>query len=124
MNHATRLCIFIGFAIVLSGCQQKTPSRAIQPEQLNQIAALVAGSHWTRDYCQRSDIPERQVLLRSAINQAEKRGWNIKHTATQTLTNIINQRYDALSMDSQSTSQKCVALNVALAPFLQKITSA
>lgn len=124
MNNSSRLFIFALSAIVLSGCQQNRQSPTFQPEQLNQLAALVAGSNWTRDYCQRSDIPDRQTLLRGAIHLAEKRGWNSKQIAPQTLNNTSHQRYDALTMDSQSTSQKCAALNVALAPFLQQVTSA
>ncbi|MRS18712.1 secretion protein [Enterobacteriaceae bacterium RIT692] len=121
MNNRTRICVFIFMAAALSGCQQHPPAAALQPQQLNQLSALVAGSNWTRDYCQRSDIPDQQTLMHGALNQAQKRGWNTAQIQPQMLNSAINQRYDALTRDNQTNAQKCAALNVAIAPFLNQM---
>lgn len=122
MKNTVRTLILPIAALILSACQQSPQSSSIQPQQLNQLSALVAGANWTRDHCQRHDIPQQQVLLRNAINQAKQRGWNTTKIEAPTIAGAINQRYDALTLDNQTTSQKCATLNVALAPFLQQIT--
>lgn len=124
MKNSVRALLFLTSALSLSACQQPSTLTAIQPQQLNQLSALVAGANWTRDYCQRNDIPQQQVLLREAMNQAKQRGWNTTQIAAPTIAGAINQRYEALNLDNQTTPQKCAALNIALAPFLQQITLA
>ncbi|MCW6031375.1 type II secretion system pilot lipoprotein GspS [Pantoea sp. JK] len=115
-------CVFVFLATALSGCQQLSPAQALQPQQLNQLSALVAGSNWTRDYCQRSDIPDQQTLMRGALGQAKNRGWNTAQIDPHELSNAINQRYAALTKDHQTNAQKCAALNVAIAPFLNQMS--
>lgn len=121
MTNRLRTCVFVFLVTALSGCQQRPPAQALQPQQLNQLSALVAGSNWTRDYCQRSDIPDQQTLMRGALGQAKTRGWNTTQIEPQMLSNAINQRYAALTKDNQTNAQKCAALNVAIAPFLNQM---
>lgn len=109
--------VFIGF---LSGCQ--SPPTAT-PVSVNQLAAVVAASNWTRINCARSDIPDETRLLRAALKVADVKSEGNHNISQQELLNEINQRFAALNNDGQNKAEKCSALNSALAPFLQQIKS-
>lgn len=115
------LCLSLA---VIGGCQQRQqPAKTLTAQNINQLAALIASAEWLRDSCQRSDIPPRSVIETTAVDMAKQRGWAISTLSQTQLNNAVEQRYLAISEDSEAMVNKCSQLNQAAAPFIQQAIS-
>ncbi|MGX5079616.1 type II secretion system pilot lipoprotein GspS [Enterobacter mori] len=117
MITAVRFILPASLALLLTACQHHSSSQSQRAVSMDQIATVVAASKWVKTHCDRSDIPDLDTLMRNALalGKIEK-----GQADSQALMQAVNGRYDAIDSDRQTRSQKCVALNASLAPFLQK----
>lgn len=118
MVSPVRFTLPVFFMLFLSACQSDPDPRTLSVTKLDQLATVVAASKWIKNYCDRSDIPDQETLIRNALTQGKISN---ARADEQALTLAINQRYDAIDKDTLSRSQKCAALNTSLATFLQTI---
>lgn len=72
----TSLCGAVAL-LLLAGCQQTAhkPAPPLQA-QLDHIASMLAGGHFLRVDCGRSEIPDDVKLQRTAMRAAQRRGWD------------------------------------------------
>lgn len=115
------LCLALSALFLLTACQQRPAPSVAQETQVQQLSALIAAANWLRDNCARSDIPDTQRVTAHALAQAQARGWNTRAIASPTLALAAEQRYQALSDDNQTPTEKCAALNASAVPFLQQL---
>ncbi|CAI0736966.1 type II secretion system pilot lipoprotein GspS [Serratia quinivorans] len=105
--------------VFLAGCQQTThqPSPPLQA-QLDKLSAMLAGSHFLRQNCGRTDIPDDVKLQRTAMRVAEHRGWDTHAAGYQQLPALAQARYLAILEDRQLLTDKCAAMNNRTANFV------
>ncbi|MFN1141294.1 type II secretion system pilot lipoprotein GspS [Serratia quinivorans] len=105
--------------LFLAGCQQKThqPPPPLQA-QLDRLSAMLAGSHFLRQNCNRTDIPDDVKLQRTAMRVAEHRGWDTQAPGYQQLPALAQARYLAILEDRQLLTDKCAVMNTHTANFV------
>ncbi|QDX29323.1 GspS family T2SS pilot lipoprotein variant OutS [Dickeya poaceiphila] len=110
----------------LSACQTSAPvknttsSRSTTSvpvnEQLNQLASLVAASKYLRMQCERSDLPDDSVMLKTAVKVAAQKGWDT--TRYQSLPQLSENLYQGLLKDGTPRNSQCSSFNRSMTPFL------
>ncbi|WP_261091817.1 type II secretion system pilot lipoprotein GspS [Serratia quinivorans] len=105
--------------LFIAGCQQKThqPPPPLQA-QLDRLSAMLAGSHFLRQNCNRTDIPDDVKLQRTAMRVAEHRGWDTQAPGYQQLPALAQARYLAILEDRQLLTDKCAVMNTHTANFV------
>jgi general secretion pathway protein S len=108
--------------ILITGCSTSSDNNDIlklNPQHQQQLAALIAGSEYLKENCQRSDIPTMEVLIETALSEAKKKKWSVNQTMVEALPidarNIINR----LNQDTTPVAQKCAYFNRSLATFIE-----
>lgn len=107
---------------LLTGCSLSTSDQGAslaQPQQVEQLATLVAASGFLRDNCQRSDVPEQSTLLKAALSQAKSKGWRVSGAAQQQLPAQAQSILADLNQDGTPLAEKCAYFNQQLAPFIE-----
>ncbi|HEN3639753.1 TPA: type II secretion system pilot lipoprotein GspS [Yersinia enterocolitica] len=117
-----RPCV-MGFVCIwlLTACQQRLNHP--QPDdgiQMQQLSALVAGSQYLKQDCNRSGIPEDKVLIETALYLAKNRGWSVGNNEYNQLNNKSHERYKALVQAESAHMQKCAQLEKLVSPFLDE----
>ena len=105
--------------LLLAGCQQKAhqpPPPAVT--QVEQLSALLAGGHFLRQNCARTDIPDDVKLQRTAMRIAQQRGWDTHAAEYRQLPARTQARYQVLMQDNTPLSDKCATLNQSTARFV------
>lgn len=110
-----QICSTIVLIFFLTGCQHPVKKSAppeqvkrILPEtQVSQLAAIVAGGIYLRERCEDLQIPEREALFSQVTSLAEKRGWDTRHNAYQTLLAQSDRLYQGLLSDTTPVSEQC-----------------
>ncbi|MHA0902000.1 type II secretion system pilot lipoprotein GspS [Enterobacter ludwigii] len=112
--------------LLLVGCQQtvnKSPV-PVASEQIKQLSALVAGGHYLQQQCKMNDIPDEDILLKTALNSARNRGWDTTVPAYQILAEQSQFRYNAILMDEgRENAAECSRLQLLLVDFLHAARS-
>ncbi|MFK3839641.1 MULTISPECIES: type II secretion system pilot lipoprotein GspS [Serratia] len=105
--------------LLIAGCQQKAhkPVPPLQA-QLDQLSTMLAGSHFLRQNCHRSDIPDDVKLQRTAMRVAEHRGWDTHAAGYQQLPAMAQARYLAVLEDRQLLTDKCTVMENRTANFI------
>lgn len=101
--------------LMLTGCQhsanqteQPVKTSVISPaEQVNQLAAMVAGGEYLRQQCKDTQVPEREALIVQVISLAQQRGWDTHNNAYQTLSSQSEALYQGLLSDVTPSSTQC-----------------
>ncbi|WP_431223442.1 type II secretion system pilot lipoprotein GspS [Serratia sp. L9] len=109
-------------AFLLTGCSQSTSGQGAflaQPQQVEQLATLVASSDFLRDNCQRSDIPASRKLITAALSQAKSKGWVLSRQAEQQIPTRAQRILADLAQDGTPRTEKCAYFNQHLAPFIE-----
>ncbi|QBC03381.1 type II secretion system pilot lipoprotein GspS [Enterobacter cloacae] len=118
--------VIVGISLLV-GCQQRTNQTTSAPTtdtQLEQLSALLAGSHFLRENCARADIPGDAQLYSAAMKSAAGRGWDTRQAQYQQLPTRTQQRYELLQQDTTSLAEKCATLNRSTARFIAEVQSA
>lgn len=109
-------------ASLLTGCSLSTSGQdapSSQPQQVEQLATLVASSGFLRDHCQRSDVPAEAKLNVAAHSQAKSKGWILNRIAEQQLAARAKSILTDLNQDGTPLAEKCAYFNQQLAPFIE-----
>lgn len=109
-------------ANLLTGCSLSTSGHEAtpaQPQQVDQLATLVASSAFLRGHCQRSDVPAEDKLIVAAHAQAKSKGWVLNGAAEQQLTARAKSILAELNQDGTPLAEKCAYFNQQLAPFIE-----
>ncbi|HIE1059907.1 TPA: type II secretion system pilot lipoprotein GspS [Serratia marcescens] len=114
----TSLCGAVAL-LLLVGCQQTAhkPAPPLQA-QLDHIASMLAGGHFLRVDCGRSEIPDDVKLQRTAMRAAQRRGWDTQAAGYRQLPALTQARYLTLQQDNQLLTEKCAALSRSTARFI------
>ncbi len=114
----TSLC-GVAALLLLAGCQQTAhqPAPPLQT-QLDHIALMLAGGHFLRVDCGRSDVPDDVKLQRTAMRAAQHRGWDTQAAGYRQLPALTQARYLTLQQDSQLLTDKCATLSRSTARFI------
>ncbi|XIF02609.1 type II secretion system pilot lipoprotein GspS [Serratia marcescens] len=94
----TSLC-GVAALLLLAGCQQTAhqPAPPLQA-QLDHIALMLAGGHFLRVDCGRSDVPDDVKLQRTAMRAAQHRGWDTQAAGYRQLPALTQARYLTLQL--------------------------
>ncbi|HAT3745597.1 TPA: type II secretion system pilot lipoprotein GspS [Serratia marcescens] len=105
--------------LLLAGCQQTAhkPAPPLQA-QLDHIALMLAGGHFLRVACGRSEVPDDVKLQRTAMRTAQHRGWDTHAAGYRQLPALTQARYLALQQDNQLLTDKCATLSRSTARFI------
>lgn len=105
--------------LLLAGCQQTAhqPAPPLQA-QLDHIALMLAGGHFLRVDCGRSDVPDDVKLQRTAMRAAQHRGWDTHAAGYRQLPALTQARYLTLQQDNQLLTDKCAMLSRSTARFI------
>lgn len=109
-------------ANLLTGCSSSTSEFNVtpaQPQQVDQLATLVASSGFLRDHCQRSDLPAETKLTVAAHSQAQSKGWGLNEAAKQQLAARAKSILTDLNQDGTPLAEKCAYFNQQLVPFIE-----
>ncbi|PYB19139.1 type II secretion system pilot lipoprotein GspS [Serratia marcescens] len=114
----TSLCGAVAL-LLLAGCQQ-TAHKPTPPLQapLDHIASMLAGGHFLRVDCGRSDVPDDVKLQRTAMRAAQHRGWDTQAAGYRQLPALTQARYLTLQQDNQLLTDKCTTLSRSTARFI------
>ncbi|HEI8865488.1 TPA: type II secretion system pilot lipoprotein GspS [Serratia odorifera] len=111
--------------LFLTGCAQ--PANKYSPlvanQQIKQLSALVAGSHYLRQQCKIGNIPDEDRLLNTALASAQRRGWDTQAPAYALLAEQSRARYDELIAEDTAESRPCSRLHLLLIDFLHAARS-
>ncbi|MBO1502431.1 MULTISPECIES: type II secretion system pilot lipoprotein GspS [Serratia] len=116
------LLSFVSCNILLTGCATSTQSNTdptLNGQHQQQLAALIAGSEYLKENCQRSDIPAMSVLTKTAISEAKKKQWPVDETLSDTLPTEARNIINRLNQDPTPVAQKCAYFNQSLATFIE-----
>jgi general secretion pathway protein S len=91
----------------------------LETQHQQQLAALIAGSEYLKENCQRSDIPAISVLTQTAISEAKKKHWPVSTAMTDTLPADARKIINRLNQDTAPIAQKCSYFNQSLAAFIE-----
>lgn len=106
---------------LLSGCQSSIPHKSVPPStQVTQLAAVIAGSEYLRDHCNKQGIASDESLYEQALRLAKTRGWDILQPDYLSLKNLAEERKRQLLDDPTTSEVKCLSLNSALGFFINK----
>ncbi|WP_261421174.1 type II secretion system pilot lipoprotein GspS [Serratia quinivorans] len=108
--------------LLLAGCSTSAGNNAnpmLENQHQQQLAALIAGSEYLKENCQRSDIPAISVLTQTAISEAKKKHWPVSTTMTDTLPADARKIINRLNQDTAPIAQKCSYFNQSLAAFIE-----
>lgn len=109
-------------AFFLIGCSQSNSGQGASlapPQQVEQLATLVASSDFLRDNCQRSDVPASMKLIAAALSQAKSKGWGLSGAAEQQIPTRAQRILADLNQDGTPLVEKCAYFNRHLAPFIE-----
>lgn len=109
-------------AALLAGCSQSTSGQGASlapPQQVEQLATLVAASGFLTDNCQRSDIPGEMKLVKAALLQAKSKGWVLSEATGQEVPTRARRILSDLNRDGAPLAEKCAYFNQHLAPFIE-----
>ncbi|MEG0868824.1 MAG: type II secretion system pilot lipoprotein GspS [Hafnia sp.] len=112
------------FLVGVAGCQQQPGSasqyKAVPPDiQLKQLSSVVAGTKYLKYKCNRSDLPDDNVILGGAARVAKQRGWDsVKQTDLLQQSEAL---YLSLIRDSTPEQMKCSSFNQRLVPFISEL---
>ncbi|HHL2560687.1 TPA: type II secretion system pilot lipoprotein GspS [Yersinia enterocolitica] len=107
---------------LLAGCQQPI-SKVAQPtaqQQIKQLSALVAGAHYLQKDCQRTDVPDKAVLVTTALKLATARHWDTRAPAYKLLGEHSQERYLALVKENSAEKSLCSELNLLMVDFVDE----
>lgn len=111
------------FLVGVTGCQQTystSQHKAVPPNiQLEQLSSVVAGTKYLKYKCNRSDLPDANVILRVADRVAKQRGWN--SVKQPDLLQHSEALYQRLIRDSTPEQMKCSGFNQRLVPFISEL---
>ncbi|WP_283603902.1 type II secretion system pilot lipoprotein GspS [Serratia proteamaculans] len=116
------LLSFVSCNILLTGCATSTQSNTdptLNGQHQQQLAALIAGSEYLKENCQRSDIPAMSVLTKTAISEAKKKQWPVDESLSDTLPTEARNIINRLNQDPAPVAQKCAYFNQSLATFIE-----
>lgn len=116
------LLSFVSCNILLTGCATSTQSNTdptLNGQHQQQLAALIAGSEYLKENCQRSDIPAMSVLTKTAISEAKKKQWPVDEILSDTLPTEARNIINRLNQDPAPVAQKCAYFNQSLATFIE-----
>ncbi|MEQ9859606.1 type II secretion system pilot lipoprotein GspS [Pectobacterium cacticida] len=115
--------------VTLAGCQQTgTPAHkgtvagqssavTVSPnDQLNQLSSLIAATRYLKLACNRSDLPDDETIVNTALTVAKQRDWNIANH--QALSQRSDSLYQGLLKDSTPKERQCSEFNRMLTPFI------
>ncbi|WP_145500656.1 type II secretion system pilot lipoprotein GspS [Yersinia bercovieri] len=108
--------------VLLVACQQPV-NKTIRPtaqQQIKQLSALVAGAHYLQKNCQRMEVPDEEVLVKTALNLAVSRHWDISVPAYKLLAEQSQQRYQALVKENDAEKPLCTELNLLMVDFVNE----
>lgn len=108
--------------VLLTGCQQpinKTAQPAAQ-QQIKQLSALIAGAHYLQKDCQRTDVPNEAVLVKTALKLAASRHWDTHVPAYKLLGEHSQERYLALVKENSAEKPLCSELNLLMVDFVDE----
>lgn len=108
--------------ILLTACQQPV-SKMTQPtaqQQIKQLSALIAGAHYLQKQCQRTDVPDEAVLVKTALKLAASRHWDTSVFAYKLLSEHSLERYQALVKENNTEKSLCVELNLLMVDFVDE----
>ncbi|WP_145932206.1 type II secretion system pilot lipoprotein GspS [Yersinia bercovieri] len=108
--------------VLLAGCQQPV-NKTIQPtaqQQIKQLSALVAGAHYLQKNCQRMEVPDEAVLVKTALNLAVSHHWDTRVPAYKLLGEQSQQRYQALVKENDAEKSLCTELNLLMVDFVDE----
>ncbi|MGM3226773.1 GspS family T2SS pilot lipoprotein variant OutS [Dickeya zeae] len=120
-----KVVLFGVCCLSLAACQTSAPvkntaSRSTTSlsvnEQISQLASLVAASKYLRVQCERSDLPDDSVILKTAMKVAAQKGWDT--TRYQTLPQLSENLYQGLLKDGTPKATQCSSFNRTMTPFL------
>ncbi|WP_219951589.1 GspS family T2SS pilot lipoprotein variant OutS [Dickeya zeae] len=120
-----KVVLFGVCCLSLAACQTSAPvkntaSRSTTSlsvnEQVSQLASLVAASKYLRVQCERSDLPDDSVILKTAMKVAAQKGWDT--TRYQTLPQLSENLYQGLLKDGTPKVTQCSSFNRTMTPFL------
>lgn len=72
---------------------------------------MLAGGHFLRVDCGRSDVPDDVKLQRTAMRAAQHRGWDTQAAGYRQLPALTQARYLTLQQDNQLLTDKCTTLS-------------
>ncbi|WP_145558560.1 type II secretion system pilot lipoprotein GspS [Yersinia mollaretii] len=122
MLSTTRKLSWLLPLILLAGCQQPM-NKTIQPtaqQQIKQLSALVAGAHYLQKNCQRAEVPDEAVLVKTALNLAASRHWDTRAPAYKLLAEQSQARYQALVKENETDKSMCTELNLLMVDFVDE----
>ncbi|MDN0112156.1 type II secretion system pilot lipoprotein GspS [Yersinia mollaretii] len=122
MLSTTRKLFWFLPLVLLTGCQQPM-NKTIQPtaqQQIKQLSALVAGAHYLQKNCQRAEVPDDAVLLKTALNLAASRHWDTRAPAYKLLGEQSQARYQALVKENETDKSMCTELNLLMVDFVDE----
>lgn len=108
--------------ILVTGCSTSTGNNEnpmLDTQHQQQLAALIAGSQYLKENCQRSDIPAISVLTKTAIAEAKKKKWSVNQRMTDALPDDARTIINRLNQDPAPVAQKCAYFNQSLATFIE-----
>lgn len=108
--------------VLLTGCQQPM-NKPVQPtaqQQIKQLSALVAGAHYLQKDCQRKDVPDEEVLVKTALKLATARHWDTGAPAYKLLGEHSRERYLALVKENSAEKSLCNELNLLMVDFVDE----
>lgn len=91
----------------------------LDTQHQQQLAALIAGSQYLKENCQRSDIPSISTLTKTAISEAKNKNWSVDAAMVDALPIDARKIINRLNQDATPVAQKCVYFNQSLAAFIE-----
>ncbi|CNL33603.1 type II secretion system pilot lipoprotein GspS [Yersinia proxima] len=122
MLSTTRKLSWLLPLVLLAGCQQPM-NKTVQPpaqQQIKQLSALVAGAHYLQKDCQRTDVPDEAVLVKTALKLAASRHWDTRAPAYKLLGEHSQERYLALVKENSAEKSLCNELNLLMVDFVDE----
>lgn len=122
LNRVKRITSLL-LMLAIAGCQQSpSPSKQTAVSlsaQLEQTASLVAATRYLKSGCNRSDLPDEQVILNVATRVAIEKGWiSLTREGIRKHSDVISER---LNRDSTLEQIKCSEFNRQLVPFISEL---
>ncbi|EKN4199681.1 type II secretion system pilot lipoprotein GspS [Yersinia ruckeri] len=108
--------------LLLAGCQNSVTqvSQPTAQQQIKQLSALIAGAHYLQKDCQRTDVPDEAILVKTALKLATERHWDINTPAYQLLGEHSQKRYQMLVKENNADQQLCTELNLLMVDFVHE----
>ncbi|CNL78781.1 putative secretion protein [Yersinia aldovae] len=122
MLSSTRKLFWFLPLVLLTGCQQSInkPTQPTAQQQIKQLSALIAGAHYLQNECQRTDVPDEAVLVKTALKLADSRHWDTNVPAYKLLGEHSKERYQALVKENSAEKPLCSELNLLMVDFVDE----